>query len=258
MEGAKARVLEFMAAKGIEKASFYKDTKLSNGYLDKHANINSDKLSQISNAYPDLNLNWVIKGSGPMLLSETSLSRPLAKSLDNAIVTVDTTDNTVIPILDIKVAAGSPTILDEPDYYRALPTFSFPPNLFRSGTMVGMQARGYSMMPTIKQGDYVLGKELVHFDQLRNGEVYIVVYQDHLRAHFFVKRCYFYQGESVIVLSSDNDDYPDEEVELSALLKLYHVEACLTTQLIRASPSLRGQFERLEKRIDKLALHMGA
>ena len=67
---SKTRILEFLAFKGVSKNQFYKETGLSNGFLDKTNNIGSDKLEIIISAYRDLNLFWLITGEGKMLLDD--------------------------------------------------------------------------------------------------------------------------------------------------------------------------------------------
>ena len=170
----------------------------------------------------------------------------------SSIVTVDTTENSIAPILDVKVAAGSPTILDEPDYYKELPVISFPNYFFRNGALVSIQVRGDSMTPTIKQGDYVVGKEVEQLVDLRNGEVYIIIHQVDQRTQFTVKRCFHHHGDDRLLLVSDNSDYPQDNLLIASILKIYHAEACLTTQLHRHEPSVKGHLERIERRIDRL------
>lgn len=64
--GAKRRLLEFLEFKGVKKAEFYKQTGLSNGFLDKNNNISSDNIAIIISNYNDINLNWLITGEGEM------------------------------------------------------------------------------------------------------------------------------------------------------------------------------------------------
>lgn len=61
------RILEFIEYKGISKREFYAATGLSNGSLDKSANVGSDKLEKIISAYPELNLYYLINMSEVML-----------------------------------------------------------------------------------------------------------------------------------------------------------------------------------------------
>ena len=58
------RIREYIDSKRIKKSEFYLKTKLSNGYLDKVKELGADKLESILNAYPDINIEWVITGKG--------------------------------------------------------------------------------------------------------------------------------------------------------------------------------------------------
>lgn len=78
MSGATNRILEYLDYKGISKYKFYKDTKLSNGFLDKNRNIGSDKCEIISNSYPEINIEWVITGKGKMLKSDNENNDEIA------------------------------------------------------------------------------------------------------------------------------------------------------------------------------------
>lgn len=58
------RIVEYLDYKGISKYKFYKETGLSNGFLDKKGSIGADKCEIIYSHYPDLNLEWLITGKG--------------------------------------------------------------------------------------------------------------------------------------------------------------------------------------------------
>jgi hypothetical protein len=61
------RIIEYLEYKGISKYKFYKETGLSNGFLDKKGTIGADKCEIIYSHYPDLNLEWLITGQGEKL-----------------------------------------------------------------------------------------------------------------------------------------------------------------------------------------------
>ncbi|WP_312342960.1 hypothetical protein [Chryseobacterium binzhouense] len=65
------RILQIIEYKGITKSKFYKETGLSNGFLDKVKDIGVSKLDYILKAYPDININWLISGEGDMLNTKT-------------------------------------------------------------------------------------------------------------------------------------------------------------------------------------------
>lgn len=61
------RILQIIDYKGINKNRFYKETNLSNGFLDKVKDIGTSKIEQILNAYPEINPEWLLTGRGKML-----------------------------------------------------------------------------------------------------------------------------------------------------------------------------------------------
>lgn len=67
----KDRLLEFCNIKGIRPGRFERESGLSNGYLSKLRHEPSrDKMDQISRAFPDLNISWLITGEGAMLKTD--------------------------------------------------------------------------------------------------------------------------------------------------------------------------------------------
>lgn len=74
------RILSFIDYKGLSKNKFYKETGLSNGFLDKVKDIGASKVEYILNTYPDLSAEWLILGKGEMIKS-ADFSK--TKSTDN-------------------------------------------------------------------------------------------------------------------------------------------------------------------------------
>ncbi|WP_080058329.1 XRE family transcriptional regulator [Spirosoma aerolatum] len=257
MDNYLAANLKFLReSKGLSLADMTQRVDIKKNTINNYENGNTEpnltNLIQLSNFFgcsiDEMIKNDLSKKLGSVAQGSSFQKKHVGKP---SIVTVDTTENSIVPILDIKVAAGSPTILDEPDYYKELPVISFP-NYFFRGALASIQVRGESMTPTIKQGDYVVGKEIEQLLDLRNGEVYIIVHQQDQRVQFTVKRCFYHHGDDKLLLVSDNSDYPNDSLDIQSILKLYHAEACLTTQLYRQEPSMRGHLERIERRIDRL------
>ena len=61
------RILFFLENKSISKYRFYKETGISNGFLDKEGAIGSDKCALICRCYPDISPEWLLLGVGQML-----------------------------------------------------------------------------------------------------------------------------------------------------------------------------------------------
>lgn len=67
------RLVKYLAFKGITQMEFQKTIGASSGYVRNIVNTIGAKFQfRIGQAYPDLNLNWLLTGSGNMLNSNYS------------------------------------------------------------------------------------------------------------------------------------------------------------------------------------------
>ena len=64
------RILQFLEINKISKRQFYRETELSNGFLDKVKDIGTSKAKKILETYPELNMKWLILGEGEMFKKE--------------------------------------------------------------------------------------------------------------------------------------------------------------------------------------------
>ena len=58
----KRKLLKYCELKSISKNEFYLRAGLSNGFLDKERGFNTDNLVKILNAYPDIDVHWLLFG----------------------------------------------------------------------------------------------------------------------------------------------------------------------------------------------------
>jgi len=83
----KERLVEFLAYLRIGQTKFEEKVGLSRGMINKiKGNISLDSLQKITNAYPELNENWLRTGEGSMLKekqSEKCSELPVKLSTDN-------------------------------------------------------------------------------------------------------------------------------------------------------------------------------
>lgn len=77
------RILKYLEYKGITRYRFYKETGISNGYLDNRTSINSDKCEMICTSYDDLSVEWLIMERGEMIKPPTGLS-PLKSEIPSS------------------------------------------------------------------------------------------------------------------------------------------------------------------------------
>ncbi|MDB0599825.1 hypothetical protein PL373_01385 [Tenacibaculum maritimum] len=72
----KERVLQIPDSKGITKQEFFRKIGMSYGNFtgkSKNTPLNSNAISNISSIYPDINIEWLVNGKGPMINSKNNL-----------------------------------------------------------------------------------------------------------------------------------------------------------------------------------------
>ncbi|WP_024740932.1 hypothetical protein [Tenacibaculum maritimum] len=72
----KERVLQIPDNKGITKQEFFRKIGMSYGNFtgkSKNTPLNSNAISNISSIYPDINIEWLVNGKGPMINSKNNL-----------------------------------------------------------------------------------------------------------------------------------------------------------------------------------------
>jgi hypothetical protein len=102
------RILLYLDFKGISKYKFYKQTGLSNGFLDKDGAIGSDKCEIICSFYSDLNPEWLLIGEGSMIKSiNVEIKEKRDVRIENQVQSVNilldkivelTTENTILKV----------------------------------------------------------------------------------------------------------------------------------------------------------------
>lgn len=66
----KEKIQQFLDYKGIKVTQFEINIGASSGYWRKTKSISANIVSQIAGIYPDLNLEWLFRGTGEMLIGE--------------------------------------------------------------------------------------------------------------------------------------------------------------------------------------------
>lgn len=106
---SKKKILQYIGFKGITVYEFEKITGLSHGILRSGKHFGVDKMKQIRDNLPDLNMSWLIYDEGKMLLSgenevnehqetyqnESGTIALLKKELENAEKLLDAKNETI-------------------------------------------------------------------------------------------------------------------------------------------------------------------
>ena len=187
---SRERVLQFVDYRSISKNKFYKETGLSNGFLDKNNHPGADKLEQIIYTYPEINPEWLLIGRGSMLrntkdteknenppYSELQATDYDGKHIKNSGITKifnpkEKTRKKLIPFYDIEAAAGTLQISD-------MTPVTEPDEWINAGDWFldadsAMRVHGDSMFPVYKSGSIVVMREVYDKQLVIYGQDYMI------------------------------------------------------------------------------------
>lgn len=178
------RILKYLETKGLSRYKFYKQTGLSNGYLDKEGDISGSSYEKISYQYPDLNMDWVITGNGDML--RTAEAREVGEGEG-------------IAVYDVDFACGFVEFSDSVQH--PIGYYSIPP--YNDPSKYGIvRATGDSMLPTIADRSWVvIGKRPLSVEEIIYGDIYAVETNADMRT---IKRIIRSEDKSCVRLIPDN------------------------------------------------------
>jgi hypothetical protein len=83
MEGAKGRILTYAKYKNLSARAIAATLNLSTGYFSAPGSVSSDILSLICTKYPDVNLYWIVTGTGEMILNQYLPDEYVPRQLSN-------------------------------------------------------------------------------------------------------------------------------------------------------------------------------
>ena len=108
--GLRERLLDYIAYKGIDKATLERKSGLSNDAVNKMGdNTRVSTLDRISNAYPDINIAWLKTGVGEMILGNEENKRI------NSAITKGDCERYIIPDMpgcDFTIRAGGRSMIN--------------------------------------------------------------------------------------------------------------------------------------------------
>tara|TARA_R110000796_G_scaffold88850_4_gene191889 strand:+ start:45460 stop:46224 length:765 start_codon:yes stop_codon:yes gene_type:complete len=163
----------------------------------------------------------------PLWLFGDSESKYLESSHTSVIpkvVTVDSSDNDNMVLVNAKAAAGYPQNIQDTSWYQQLPAFDLPIPEFRNATYRGFQVEGDSMLPNLKPGEWVLAKAVEHIDDVNPNKIYVVVLQDAVLVKKVVKK----PNSNNVTLISLNETYPPYEIKPFQIQEIWQVNSKIT------------------------------
>jgi len=197
------RILKIIELKNINKNIFYKETGLSNGFLDKVKDIGSSKIEYILIAYPDINPTWLLTGKGDMLNNENVASGQIVSESEVAYGS-----HKGIPLVNLSAVAGfgnssfSIEERDVKDYY-IVPKFKNKQIDFM------IEVEGSSMYPKYNSGDVVACRIINENKFIQWNKAHVIATKDQ---GIIIKRLKQGSVEESLLMISDNLSYDPFEV----------------------------------------------
>lgn len=209
--GVKERVFEFINSEKISIKQFEERCDLSNGYVSSmRKGFGSIKLDNVLREFPKINREWLLYGEGEMLKTDER----------DGIITISTDQITEVargtPVYDLDATCGH-MLRNFEDVeiigYVDLPDISSDVHI--------ITASGDSMEPEIFNNDRISVREVLSWDIIYFGQIYLVLTSDYRMLKYIRKHP---TKSDYIILRSENEKYDDVELPKSEIVKLFVVE----------------------------------
>lgn len=220
----KERVIQFAKYKGITLEDFFPMVGQSYGNYkgrSKGTALSSDSIAEIASIFPELNIEWLIMGTGHMVKQDSPQIQQLHHP--KAIETVH--EEQSVNLYDFEASAGLRTLFDN-GRANVIDTIRIP-NLPKCDGAIHIV--GDSMYPILKSGDIVLYKE-INLD-MRNiywGETYLLsYYEDDEDVAVVIKYVQRSEEPGCVKLVSHNAHHAPRDIEFSRVNAMAIVKASI-------------------------------
>lgn len=203
----KQRITKFIKDKNISVRNFEKEAGLSNGYLKQLKNAPSvDKFQSIISAFPDINPDWLLTGSGEMYADRPS--------------TTENKDAQLVPLLPVAAQGG--TLNDFVVSVKASECEKIISPI--RGVDYAMTISGDSMSPEYPSGAHILIKKINEKAFIDWGRVYVL---DTCNGTV-IKQLFPSDNPDTLLCKSINPNYPPFEVSYADIYGVYRVLMCMS------------------------------
>lgn len=220
----KERILQFIEFKGINKRTFYIETGISNGVLDKKSGLSMDTIEKFYSKYPEVNPEWLLTGKEEMIKQNIKEMPPLktvaktvafseeTKNIKNATNLLNEPQSEYgIPLIPIEAMAGFGSggvqVMDYDTQRYVVPEFT------ELNVDFMLRVKGSSMYPKYNSGDLVACKKLVLNDIFFQWNKVYVLDTDQGALIKRIKK----GSDNHIQIVSDNPSYEPYELHLSKI-----------------------------------------
>lgn len=161
----KQNILRYLAQKGVSAYVFYKESGVTRGILQQNNGISEDNIARFLAYAPDVNIEWLITGEGPMLSHPTPPTPPTKPTSHPS--------TSGIPLIPLDAVAGFPAesgggvSLEDCERY-VIPEFE------NKGANFLIRVSGDSMVPLYYSGDLLACRKITDIRFFQWGTVYVL------------------------------------------------------------------------------------
>ncbi|HEX5169104.1 MAG TPA: LexA family transcriptional regulator [Cyclobacteriaceae bacterium] len=242
------RIAELRELLEFSQKEFAQRIGITQGALSQ---IESDKskasfetINKISDEF-NVNCNWLIRGSGEVLLP--------AESSRTESVGATQSDKASIPLIREEAHAGYVNGVKDRSYLSSLDVYQIPG--FEKGDYRLFEIVGDSMVPTLHPGEIVVCEFAADSSLIENSSLCVLIYKDGIVA----KRVFQYpEKKGSLILKSDNVEYKTQTLRRSKIFEAWLVRAKITTLLstnglaIERLEKLESDYQQLKSQVDNL------
>lgn len=187
-----------------------------------------------------INPLWLFGDSNNKYLNSTG------NSVIPKVVTVDSSENDNMVLVNAKAAAGYPQNIQDTSWYKQLPAFDIPIPEFRNASYRGFQIEGDSMLPNLHPGEWVLARAVESLDELSLNKMYVVVLHDAV----LVKKVERHPNNEKLILISLNEIYPPYEIKIEDIQEVWQVSSKITFSVDATTE--KGLLKQLQESMEEL------
>lgn len=167
----KQNILRYLAQKGVSAYEFYKESGVTRGILQQNNGISEDNIARFLAYAPDVNIEWLLTGEGPMLSHPTTPTPPTQPTPPTKPTSHPSTSG--IPLIPLDAVAGFPAesgggvCLEDCERY-VIPEFE------NKGANFLIRVSGDSMVPLYYSGDLLACRKITDIRFFQWGTVYVL------------------------------------------------------------------------------------
>ncbi|WP_071781079.1 XRE family transcriptional regulator [Adhaeribacter aquaticus] len=252
------RIKQLREAKGMTKIALASLAGLSGqgiADIEKGESKDPGSMAMLRIAdYFQVNLIWLLTGKGEKHKSDKSeITTTELKTTDEVIViTPDTSDSVVVPMIDMKAAANFISGYQSSDYYNNLGHTTLPGYMAKGGTHYWLQVTGDSMETTLFEGDWLLCEQIPRgqWHTAEDFSIHVVVSKDRgVQVKRIKNRI---KSKGFLRCRSDNRAHKPYSVVHDDILGLWKVKWYLSNYMPNRNEDLFNKVDTVEENVEDL------